>query len=162
MTGPKFVIDAIAAGKEGAISIHRFVQPGQSLTIGRRKKDYAEFDKAGARIYGYDNAPRQKVKSAPAKEQKETFRDLRGTFTEKQVLKETERCLGCGATVVDQARCVAAASAPRCASSTQSSSSALTDASGEKYEKLLIESGKNVAKRIKDIAVRKISRPVGK
>ena len=38
----------------------------------------------------------------------------------------------------------------------------VTDASGEKYEKLLIESGKNVAKRIKDIAVRKISRPVGK
>ena len=65
MTGPKFVIDAIAAGKEGAISIHRFVQPGQSLTIGRRKKDYAEFDKAGARIYGYDNAPRQKVTERP-------------------------------------------------------------------------------------------------
>ena len=106
MTGPKFVIDAIAAGKEGAISIHRFVQPGQSLTIGRRKKDYAEFDKAGARIYSYDNAPRQKVKNPSAKEQKETFRDLRGTFTEKQVLKETERCLGCGAVVLDEYRCV--------------------------------------------------------
>ena len=27
--------DAIAAGKEGAVSIHRFVQPNTSLTIGR-------------------------------------------------------------------------------------------------------------------------------
>ena len=34
-TGPKFAIDAIAAGKEGAVSIHRFVQPNTSLTIGR-------------------------------------------------------------------------------------------------------------------------------
>jgi NADPH-dependent glutamate synthase beta subunit-like oxidoreductase len=34
-TGPKFAIDAIAAGKQGAISIHRFVQPHSSLTIGR-------------------------------------------------------------------------------------------------------------------------------
>ena len=162
MTGPKFVIDAIAAGKEGAISIHRFVQPGQSLTIGRRKKDYAEFDKAGARIYGYDNAPRQKVKSAPAKEQKETFRDLRGTFTEKQVLKETERCLGCGATVVDQAACVGCGICTTMCKFDAIKLKRVTDASGEKYEKLLIESGKNVAKRIKDIAVRKISRPVGK
>jgi hypothetical protein len=29
-TGPKFAIDAIAAGKEAAISMHRFVQPGQT------------------------------------------------------------------------------------------------------------------------------------
>ncbi|MGL4368587.1 MAG: FAD-dependent oxidoreductase, partial [Spirochaetota bacterium] len=44
-TGPKFAIDAIAAGKEGAISIHRFVQPGQNLTMGRLKRDYISFDK---------------------------------------------------------------------------------------------------------------------
>ena len=31
-TGPKFAIDAIAAGKQGAISIHRFVQP-HSLSL---------------------------------------------------------------------------------------------------------------------------------
>ena len=36
-TGPRFAIDAIAAGKEAAISIHRFVQPGSSLTIGRNQ-----------------------------------------------------------------------------------------------------------------------------
>ena len=33
VTGPKFAIDAIAAGKEGAISIHRYVHPGQSQVI---------------------------------------------------------------------------------------------------------------------------------
>ena len=34
-TGPKFAIDAIAAGKEGCVSIHRFVHEGHSLTLGR-------------------------------------------------------------------------------------------------------------------------------
>lgn len=34
VTGPKFAIDAIAAGKEGAVSIHRFVHKGQTLTLG--------------------------------------------------------------------------------------------------------------------------------
>ncbi|MBR4707735.1 MAG: FAD-dependent oxidoreductase, partial [Pseudobutyrivibrio sp.] len=44
-TGPRFAIDAIAAGREGAISIHRFVQPHSSLTIGRNRRDFIELDK---------------------------------------------------------------------------------------------------------------------
>ena len=61
-TGPRSAIDAIAAGKEGAISIHRFVQPGQSLVNGRDRKDYHEFDKNALKIEGYDNTPRQSAK----------------------------------------------------------------------------------------------------
>ena len=44
-TGPKFAIDAIAAGKQAAISIHRKVWPGQSLTIGRDRRVYTMLDK---------------------------------------------------------------------------------------------------------------------
>ena len=159
MTGPKFVIDAIAAGKEGAISIHRFVQPGQSLTIGRMKKDYAEFEKSEAMLSGYDRAPRQKTKHVPGKESRETFRDLRGTFTEKQVLKETERCLGCGATVVDQAACVGCGVCTTKCKFDAIRLVRVTDNPGEVYEKLMLESGKNVARRVKEIAVKKIRRP---
>ncbi len=39
VTGPRFAIDAIALGKEGAVSIHRYVQRGQSLVYGRSRKD---------------------------------------------------------------------------------------------------------------------------
>ena len=39
-TGPSFAIDAIAAGHEAAVSIHRFVQPGSTLTIGRNQRRY--------------------------------------------------------------------------------------------------------------------------
>ena len=48
VTGPKFAIDAIAAGKQAAISIHRFVQPGQSLIIGRSHRVASGFYKSQA------------------------------------------------------------------------------------------------------------------
>ena len=58
-TGPKFAIDAIAAGKQGAISIHRFVQPQSSLTIGRNRNDFIELDKNDIKVENYDNSSRQ-------------------------------------------------------------------------------------------------------
>jgi len=106
LTGPRFAIDAIAMGKEGAISIHRFVNHGQSLTIGRLNRDYRSFDKENLNLEGYDRLPRQKADHAEANESKKTFKDLRTTFTEDQIKKETERCLGCGATVVDEFMCI--------------------------------------------------------
>ncbi len=106
LTGPKFAIDAIAAGKEGAISIHRYVQNGQSLTIGRLNRDYRSFDKENLVLDGYDNLPRQKVGQGDTSKPHPSFNDLRGTFTEEQVKMETARCLGCGATVVDEFMCV--------------------------------------------------------
>ncbi len=106
LTGPKFAIDAIALGKEGAISIHRFVQPGQSLVIGRDKREYHALDKLSLELGGYDNQPRQNTGHTDGQKAKGTFKDLRATFTEEQVKKETERCLGCGATISDEYLCV--------------------------------------------------------
>ncbi len=106
LTGPRFAIDAIALGKEGAISIHRYVQPGQSLVLGRLKRDYVAFDKKTLNLDGYDAMPRQKTDHVDGQESKKTFKDLRGTFTEEQVKKETERCLGCGATITDEISCI--------------------------------------------------------
>ena len=104
-TGPRFAIDAIAAGKEAAISIHRYVQPHSSLTIGRDPNYYVELDKDDYSVEKYDNTGRQR----PAKKSgvdKLSFRSDAGVFTEEQVKKETARCLGCGATIVDENQCV--------------------------------------------------------
>lgn len=103
-TGPKFAINAIAAGKEAAISLHRFVQPGQSLTLGRDRREYHMFDKDNVVIEGFDNVPRQRIGHNP--EAKNSFKDDRVTFTEEQMKKETERCLGCGAAKADAYMCV--------------------------------------------------------
>ncbi len=102
-TGPKFAIDAIAAGREGAISIHRFVQPHSSLTVGRNRRDFIQLDKDNIRVEQYDNSARQVPGTA---ESKPAFRDAKLPFTEEQVKKETARCLGCGASVVDPNKCI--------------------------------------------------------
>ena len=107
-TGPKFAIDAIAQGKQGAISIHRYVHEGQSLTIGRDHLTYHAFDKANV---NFDTVKRDCEKTSRQfpdqdKAKASTFRDDRKTFTEDQLRKETARCLGCGASFVDPNKCL--------------------------------------------------------
>ena len=104
-TGPRFAIDAIAAGKEAAISIHRFVQPGSSLTIGRNPNYYKEIDKTDILVENYDNTRRQTPGHNESIDKK-SFRDSKLVFTEEQVKAETARCLGCGASIVDPNKCV--------------------------------------------------------
>ncbi len=104
-TGPKFAIDAIAAGKEGAVSIHRFVQPNTSLTIGRDPRRFIQLDKQNLDIGDYDTAGRQEP-AQPQDGERLSFRDTHGTLTEEQVRRETARCLGCGATIVDANKCI--------------------------------------------------------
>ena len=105
-TGPKFAIDAIAAGKEAAISLHRYVHPGQTLTAGRDRRVYKALDKDHVLIEtaGFDKDHRQTPGYNAAKAK--TFSDARVTFTEEQVRKECARCLGCGATKVDSYLCI--------------------------------------------------------
>ena len=105
-SGPKFAIDAIAAGKEAAISLHRYVHPGQTLTAGRDRREYRALDKEHAMIGvgGFDREHRQTPGYNAAKAK--TFADARVTFTEEQVRKECARCLGCGATKVDSYLCI--------------------------------------------------------
>jgi len=105
-TGPKFAIDAIAAGKQAAISLHRAVHEGQSLVLGRNLRNYQALDTGNAMISigSFDTAPRQQPGYNAAKAK--TFGDARVTFTEEQIRKETARCLSCGATKVDEYLCV--------------------------------------------------------
>ena len=105
-TGPKFAIDAIAAGKEGAVSIHRFVQPNTSMTIGRNRRDFIQLNKDDLALESYDTTARQTAGMAQDIDYHHSFRDGHLTFTEEQVKKETARCLGCGASVVDPNKCI--------------------------------------------------------
>ena len=105
-TGPKFAIDAIAAGREGAESLHRFVQEGQSLTRGRNLREFYELDKKDLLIDVdcFDRPARQPILHDQSKAK--SFEHDRLTFTEEQVKAEASRCLGCGVSVVDPNRCI--------------------------------------------------------
>ena len=104
-TGPKFAIDAIAAGHEAAVSIHRFVQEG-TLTIGRNPRAYKKIDRENVDFGDYDTAGRNEPVVDHKAEHERPFREYVRTFTEEQVRAETARCLGCGASVVDENKCI--------------------------------------------------------
>ena len=104
--GPRFAIDAIACGKEGAESIHRFVQPHSSLTIGRDPNFFVELNKDDILVNDYDHVGRQVPGVKKTEDGKLSFRDTKLVFTEEQVKKETTRCLGCGASIIDPNKCI--------------------------------------------------------
>ena len=102
--GPRFCIDAIANGKQAAISLHRYVQPGQSLTAGRDRRDYVELDKGNLVLDGFDTAKREIPAVGPV--DTKSYKDNRGILTEEQIRKEAARCLSCGKAYVDPNICV--------------------------------------------------------
>ena len=103
-TGPKVVIDAIASGKQAAISIDRYVQ-GNNLKI-NREKEFRAIPHENIEASSYDRIPRQQMSKAAADTRTKDFSVVHETFTEEQVRKETERCLKCGVTIVDESKCV--------------------------------------------------------
>ncbi|NLH01541.1 MAG: FAD-dependent oxidoreductase [Clostridiales bacterium] len=159
-SGPKFAIDAIAAGKQGAISIHRFVQPGQSLIYGRDRREYRALDKDSVIVSGYDNTPRQKAGHSP--ESAKSFRDNRLTFTEEQVKKETERCLGCGAAIVDEYMCLGCGQCTTKCKFDAIHLEKVYDGEGVAFEKMKPVVVKTMIKRQGKIAVRKVKDALSK
>ena len=153
-SGPKFAIDAIAAGKQGAISIHRFVQPGQNLNFGRDRREYISLDKGNLVFNDYDNTPRQ----APGHntESTKSFKDSRKTFTEEQMKKETERCLGCGAAIVDEYMCVGCGQCTTKCKFDAIHLERIYDGAGVSFEKIKPVVVKTMLKREGKIAVRKV------
>ena len=161
VTGPKFAIDAIAAGKEGAISIHRYVHPGQSQVIGRDHRDYKAMNPAtaGVAIDGFDTAPRQKVSGGSAKDAEKTFRDLRGTLTEEQLKTETRRCLDCGTAVVDESLCVGCGICTTKCKFDAIRLEKVTDYAGTPYFKALLGAAGNAPAALAKLVVKKVARP---
>ena len=160
-TGPRFAIDAIAAGKQGAISIHRFVQPGQNLIYGRDRRAYQSLDKSNIDFDSYDRMPRQKAEHDHSRAA-DAFADTRVTFTEEQMKKETQRCLGCGATEVDEFMCVGCG---QCTTKCKFDAIKLVrvyDKPGVGYEDLKPVIVKTVIKRKAKIAVKKVKNAFSK
>ena len=104
VTGQKFVIDAIAAGKEGAISLRRYLLGG-NLKL-RRERNFFAFDTEKIDVGSYDHQKRERVAAVNTEEAKKSFKDMRATLTDEQIMKETSRCLGCGVNIVDEYKCI--------------------------------------------------------
>jgi len=157
VSGPRYAIDAIAAGKEAAESIHRFVNQGQSLLFGREMTPYVVLNKDNlAAITDYDGTQRQRADCDDASAAKTTFKDLRGIFTEEQVKLETSRCLSCGTSIVDAYLCVGCGACTLRCKFDAIKLERVHDVLGYKLDKLPRIVIKNVVVRKARIALRKL------
>ena len=91
-TGAATVVEAVAAGREAATSIARYLQ-GKDLTAGRPlklpgKPEYPPIPEMKAE-------PRAKSPTLPMTERK-TFKEVEFSFSEDEALREANRCLNCG------------------------------------------------------------------
>lgn len=160
-TGQKFAIDAIAAGKQGADSLHRFSHPGHSLIIGRDRRNFIEIDKDNKIVESYDCPPRQQMPVDPAR--RLTFSDERLEYTEEMIQKETSRCLECGACVVDETRCIGCGlCTTRCKFDAIHLQRQDTNDFGGTYEELIPKVAKNIVKRTGKIAVTAVKEKLGR
>ena len=106
VTGPKFAIDAIAMGKQGAVSISRLLR-GRHLKDGRNATFKSiNINAVTMPLASVDTTPRQFAPEIDHAKAIRTFNDLRSGLTEEQIKKESGRCLHCGRSVVDMDRCI--------------------------------------------------------
>ncbi|MBI5602469.1 MAG: FAD-dependent oxidoreductase [Deltaproteobacteria bacterium] len=91
VSGPKTVIEAIAAGKEAALSIDRFLQ-GKDLAADREKI----FEPARPDIQGIAKSPRCKPRRTDPNRRRTRFEEVVQVMTEEEARTEAARCLACG------------------------------------------------------------------
>ncbi len=158
VTGPRFAVDAIAAGKQAAISIHRFVNKGQSLTIGRFANPFLSLDKDNLEEISYDHMSRQHAAHDESFGIHKEFKDPSGILSEDQVKIEASRCLKCGQAMVDPYMCVGCG---QCTTKCQFDAIHLErvyDAEGVTFQELKPHIVKNVLKRKVKVAVKNVKK----
>ena len=103
-TGPKFAIDAIAAGHEAAVSLHRFVQ-NATLTIGRNQRSYRELNKDDVEFGSYDTASRGDAYTTSAKRPSPSASTSR-PLPRSRCARRPLAALAAGASIVDENKCI--------------------------------------------------------
>ncbi len=93
VTGPAYVIDALAAGRKAAISIDRYIR-GENLFTDREgegpRKSHFKVD-----IEGLSKRPRQTQFIRSVEERRGNFEEVEQGLSMNVSKKEAERCLGC-------------------------------------------------------------------
>ncbi|MBR6351565.1 MAG: FAD-dependent oxidoreductase, partial [Firmicutes bacterium] len=165
VSGQKFVVDALAMGREGAVSLHRFVNEGQSLTIHRNTRQFKALDKENIVLppESYKKPARARKGFDPAKVR--TMSDERLNLTEEQIQSEASRCLGCGRSVVDQNKCLGCG---MCTVQCKFDAIHLVRKMGDDYSRMVpaeqkfVSIGKNLPKKVVKIVKNSITGKGGK
>jgi len=95
VSGPATVIEAIAAGKRAAVSIDRYLK-GKSLLKRGEEEIIVSKEKALKDKGIVEEKKREKPSLISLEMRKNTFKEVKNSFTEKEAIKEAKRCLSCG------------------------------------------------------------------
>ncbi len=95
VSGPATVVEAIAAGREAAISIDRFIQ-GNDLREGREKTWEAVTPAEVLAASEVTETEREKMPCLDPHDRMTNFNEVQLGFDEDQAKEEAERCLACG------------------------------------------------------------------
>ncbi len=95
VTGPGMVVEAVAAGRRGAIAIDKYLRGDDTrVEIYDRKVKVAE-GAAPELEESWELKPRSKVKTLPLPERRASFEEIELGFTEDVARREAKRCLRC-------------------------------------------------------------------
>ncbi len=103
--GPRFMIDAIAGGKQAARRIYSFLKKKEiSSKTTAAHSEIKDFK----RERGYENVRREGVPALPPEERKKTMNLIvEKGFTEIQSIRQAGRCLDCAVnTIFDSEKCI--------------------------------------------------------
>jgi NADPH-dependent glutamate synthase beta subunit-like oxidoreductase len=94
--GPKSVVEAIADGRQAAISIDRYLK-GLDLRLGRGMGLQVITE---PQIGKYDPSARAQMPHLEPRERVKNFDQVQKGFTEEMVVQEAQRCISCGSCCV--------------------------------------------------------------
>ena len=96
VTGPDMVVNAIAAGRRGAIAIDKFLRRDNSrVEIYDRKAKVTEGARAPELEDAWETKPRTAVRTLPLAERRASFTEIELGFTGDIARREAKRCLRC-------------------------------------------------------------------
>jgi NADPH-dependent glutamate synthase beta subunit-like oxidoreductase len=92
VTGPRTVVEAIAAGQRAAVSMDRYLK-GLSL---RDERNLSPLSITKPAMETYSPSPRAEMPCLSPRERVKSFAEVRLGFTEGVAIQEATRCLSCG------------------------------------------------------------------
>ncbi len=96
VTGPAMVVEAIAAGRRGAIAIDKYLRGDDTrVEIYDRKTDVVVEGTAQELDESWELKPRTQVKTLPLADRRASFEEIELGFTEEVARREAKRCLRC-------------------------------------------------------------------
>jgi NADH-quinone oxidoreductase subunit F len=104
VTGPDMVIEAIAAGRRGAIAVDKYLtgdaSPVRMYDTREDEIEQPEAPEEGESDEEWEEKPRLEVPVLPTEQRKKSFEEIEIGFSEEQAIEEAKRCLRCDLEII--------------------------------------------------------------